>query len=219
MSDSNQIMEIIKEELQKPTPVSNKILNLLLDLRRKAEFQQLSDPEFHNIVGETFNLNPGFFMKALYKAFRNKLRKLIGAKRLMEMEQYIIEKYMLHEGEQLFYVFNGSLIQNARMLKPFFIESATFFFTINRIIAQGKLKGPFHRYSSESGIYGYVIPIKNIFRLRRVRNNIRYRIKLGDRSSEISIKIALGESEEKREELIDEILQMLNKEVIQEITS
>jgi len=32
MSDSNQILNIIKEELQKPKPNSSKILNPLLDL-------------------------------------------------------------------------------------------------------------------------------------------------------------------------------------------
>ena len=37
--------------------------------------------------------------------------------------------------------------------------------------------------------------------------------------SEINIKIALGESEEKREELINELLQLLEKQVVQEITS
>ena len=219
MSSSNQIMNYIKEELQKRRPASNKILNLLLDLRRKAEFQQLSDSEFFNIVGETFHLRPDFYMSMIYKPFRNKLRKLIGDDKLREMEKFIIEKYNLHEGEHISYIFDGSLIQNAKMLKPFFIESATFFFTNHRVITQGKLKGPFHRYSSELDIYGYVIPTRKIFRLRRVRNNIRYRIMLGDRQSEISIKITLGESEAKREELINELLEILNKEVVQEIAS
>jgi len=151
-----------------------------------------------------------------YQAFRNKLRNLIGDKRLKEMEEYIIENYNLHEGEQILFIFEGSLIQNAKMLNPIFINSANFYFTNNRIIAQGKLKGSFHRYSSELGIYGYVIPIKNIFRLRRVRNNIRYRTMLGDRQSEINLKIDLGESQAKREEVIDKLFEMLSKEVVEE---
>ena len=58
MSDSNQILNSIKKELQNPIPVRSIIVNTLMDLRRKAEFQQhLSDAEFFDIVGETFSLN------------------------------------------------------------------------------------------------------------------------------------------------------------------
>jgi hypothetical protein len=192
---------------------------LLWDLRRKEEFQHISDSEFYKVVGEVFNLKPDFYMSSLYKPFRIKLRKIIGSEKVKEMEKFLVEKYNLDEGEQILSVFDGSLIQNAKMLKPIFIESATFFFTSNRIFAQGKLKGPFHRYSSEIGIYGYIIPTRKIFRLRRVRNNIRYRIMLGDRQSEVSIKVSLGESEAKREELINSLLEILNKEVIQETKS
>ncbi len=67
MSNSKQVMDNITQELQNPNPYSNKILNLLWDLRRKAEFQQhLSDAEFFDIVGETFSLNPNFFLNSIY---------------------------------------------------------------------------------------------------------------------------------------------------------
>jgi len=216
MSDSNQILNIIKEELQKPKPNSSKILNTLLDLRSKAEFQQLSDSEFFNIVGETFNLNPEFFMKELYKSFRKKMGKLIGDEKLKEMEKYILEKYYLHEGEQIFLEFNGNFVQNKKMTQPIFLDSASIFITNDRIIAQGKLKGPYTKYSSELAFYGYVFPIKNIYKLRKVRNNIRYRVRMDKSSSEINLKIALGESQAKREELIDKLFEMLSKEIVEE---
>lgn len=216
MSDSNQILNIIKEELQKPKPNSSKILNTLLDLRSKAEFQQFSDSEFFNIVGETFNLNPEFFMKELYKSFRKKIGKLIGAEKLKEMEKYILEKYCLHEGEQIFLEFNGNFVQNKKMTQPIFLDSASIFITNDRIIGQGKLKGLYNKYSSELAFYGYVFPIKNIHKLRKVRNNIRYRVMVGNSSSEINLKIALGESQAKREENIDKLFEMLSKEVVEE---
>ena len=220
MNDINQVMTSIKEELQQQQPSASKILPILYDLKRKEEYQQLSDSEFYNIVGETFNLKPEFFMKTLYKPFRNVVTKLIGKDKLKEMEKHILEKYSLHEGEQIFFEFNGNLYQNAKMLKPLEMFPASFFLTNDRIIAQGKLKGPYHKYSSELGIYGYVIPIKNIYRLRRVRNNIRYRTKLGDRVTEINLKITLGgEGLEKREERIEKIFEHLNKEVIEELTA
>lgn len=214
MSDNNQILNILKEELQKPRPSSSKILNTLWDLRREAEFQHLSDSEFFNIVGETFNLKPEFFMKALYKPFRKKMGKLIGDEKLKEMEKYILEKYCLHEGEQIIFEFNGRIIQNRKMIQPILIDYASIFFTNDRMIAQGKLKGPYNKYISDLAFYGYVIPIKNNFRLRRVRNNIRYRVMVDDRESEVNLKVALGESQAKKEEVIDKLLEMLNKEVV-----
>jgi len=145
--------------------------------------------------------------------------KLVGAEKLKEMEKYILEKYFLHEGEQIFFEFNGNLIQNRKMTEPFFIDSASFFFTNDRIIAQGKLKGPYNKYISDLAFYGFVIPIKNNFRLRKVRNNIRYRVMVDDRQSEINLKIALGESQAKREEIINKIFEMLCKEISEEYAS
>ena len=219
MNDINQVMNSIKEELQQQRPAASIILNILYDLKRKEEYQHLSDSDFYHIVGETFNLKPEFFMKTLYKPFRIKLRKLIGDERLQELERQILEKYILYEGEQIIFEFEGNLYQNAKMLSPISIYPASFFVTKERIIAQGKLKGPFHKYSSELGIYGYVIPIKNIYKLRRGRNNIKYRTKLGDRVCQINLKIDLGESQEKREEHIDKLFEHLNKEVIEVSTA
>jgi len=173
----------------------------------------LSDSEFFDILGEVFKSNPEDYMKNLYGEVRKTVKKLYGDEKLNEMERYFIEKYCLYDGEQILFVFDGNLIQNAKMLKPFFIDSASFFLTNKRIIAQGKLKGPFHRYSSELGIYGYVIPIKNIYRLKRDSNSIRYRTILGDRVSGINLKIALGESQAKREEEINTIFKILSKDV------
>lgn len=219
MSYSNQVLNILKEEIERPKPSSSKILNSLLDLWGKAEFQQFSDSELFNIVGETFNSKPGFFMKKLYKSFRSKMGKLIGDEKLKEMEKFILEKYYLHEGEKILFELNGNLIQNRKMTEPIFINSASIFFTNDRMIAQGKLKGPYNKYIPNIAFYGYEIPIKNNFRLRRVRNNIRYRVMVDEKQSEVNLKIALGESQANREELIDRLFEMLSKETSEEYTS
>ena len=216
MSDISKVLNIIKEELQKSKSSSSKILKTLLDLRSKEDYQQLSDSEFYNIVGETINLKPEFFMKEIYNSFRNKMRKLIGDEKLMEMDKYILEKYYLHEGEQILLEFKGNLGQNRRMTEPIFIDGANFFATNDRIIAQGKLKGPYNKYSSELAFYGYLIPIKNNFKLRKIRNNVRYRVIVNNKPSEINLKIALEASETKREENIDKLFEMLSKETSEE---
>ncbi|MFX1504194.1 MAG: hypothetical protein ACFFDH_24755 [Promethearchaeota archaeon] len=219
MSDLNQIMNVIKEDFQKSKPSSNKVLNVLLDLRRKAEFQQLSDSEFFNIVGETFKLNPEFFMKKLYRSFRSKIGKLIGDEKLKELERNILEKHYLHEGEQILFEFNGDVGQNRRMTEPLLLTSASIFCTNERFIAQGKLNGPYNRYISDLAFYGYMFPFKNIFKLSKSSKKIKYRMMVDNKPSEVQVKIALRESQEKREELIDEIFEMLSKETSEESLS
>ncbi|MFW9866048.1 MAG: hypothetical protein ACFFEN_08105 [Candidatus Thorarchaeota archaeon] len=219
MSDSSNVLNIIKEELQKSKSSSSKILNTLLDLRKKEEFQQLSDSEFYDIVGETINSKPEFFMKKIYKSFRNQVRKLIGDEKFMEMEKYILEKYFLHEGEQILLELKGNFGQNRRMTDPIFINNANLFVTSDRIIAQGKLRGPYNKYISDLAFYGYLIPIKNNFKLRRVRNNVRYRVIVSNKESEVNIKITLGESEAKREENINKLFEILSKETNEEPSS
>lgn len=145
--------------------------------------------------------------------------KLIGDEKLKEMEKFILEKYYLHEGEKILFELNGNLIQNRKMTEPIFINSASIFFTNDRMIAQGKLKGPYNKYIPNIAFYGYEIPIKNNFRLRRVRNNIRYRVMVDEKQSEVNLKIALGESQANREELIDRLFEMLSKETSEEYTS
>ncbi|MFX1487679.1 MAG: hypothetical protein ACFFBI_00910 [Promethearchaeota archaeon] len=219
MNDINIVLNIIKEELQNTKPSSSKILKSLMDLRSKQEFQQLSDSEFYNIVGETINSKPEFFMEKLYNSFRSKMRKLIGDEKLMEMEQDILEKHFLHEGEQILLELRGNFGQNRKMTQPIFIDRANLFVTNDRIIVQGKVKGPYNKYSSERGFYGYLVPIKSNYRLRRVRNNIRYRVIVNDRESEINIKVTLGESEAKREENINKLFEIISKETSEEPSS
>ena len=145
MSDSNQILNSIKEELQNPIPDRSKILNTLMDLRRKAEFQQhLSDSEFFDIVGETFSLNPEFFMEKLFEKFRYNIGRLIGGEKLKEMDKYILEKFCLYDGEQILYEFKGNMKQeemfdswDSDSTMRVSVTSGNIFITNDRIIALG----------------------------------------------------------------------------------
>jgi len=112
MSVVNQIMNNIKEELANPEPSSKRIITHLTDLRSKEEYQSLSDSEFYDIVGETFKLNPEFFMKSIYEEMlilQTRGRKLYENINNMEMEKYIIEKFCLYEGEQILFECSGKI--------------------------------------------------------------------------------------------------------------
>ena len=149
----NQVINDIKKEVRNPRISVNKILKSLYDLRTKEKFQQLSDSEFFDIVGEIFKMNPDFYMKELYQTFRNKMGKIIGAEKLKEMEKYIIEKFCLYKEEQILYECEGNIKQTELLeQKPsgkykmdsfplkISVRSGVLFFTNYRIIAQGKLK-------------------------------------------------------------------------------
>jgi len=132
---------------------SKRNLAYLYDLQTQNKSQQLSDSEFFDAVGETFRLNPEFFMKELYNPFRKKMGISIGAEKLKEMGKYIIEKFCLGENEEILYECKGKISLNELLeRKPsgkykmvsrpvkLSVSSGNLFFTNYRIIAQGKLK-------------------------------------------------------------------------------
>ena len=67
--DINQIANKIYEEMSSADPYITRIVGYLDDLRTKEEFQSLADVDFYDIVGETFKLNPEYFMKHIYEKF------------------------------------------------------------------------------------------------------------------------------------------------------
>ena len=132
---------------------SKRNLAYLYDLQTQNKSQQLSDSEFFDAVGETFRLNPDFFMKELYNAFINKMGKILGAEKRKEMERYVIEKFCLLEDEQILYELKGNIKQTELLeQKPsgkykmdnlplkISVNTADIFITNYRIIAHGVLK-------------------------------------------------------------------------------
>jgi len=151
--DKNQVLSNIKKELNYPPPSTTIILKILYELRSKDRSQQFTDLEFFDIVGETFKLNPDYFMKELYEPFRKKMGISIGAEKLKELDKYIIEKFCLLEDERILYECKGNvqfteLFEQSKsgkykmVSRPVVISvrSGNLFFTNNGIFAQGKLK-------------------------------------------------------------------------------
>jgi len=72
--DKNQVLNIIKEYLEKDILPKRKRAELLLifrHLRTKEEYQDISDSEYLDIVRETYRLNPQFFMDLLYPKMKD----------------------------------------------------------------------------------------------------------------------------------------------------
>jgi hypothetical protein len=159
MSDVNQVLNKLKEAVS--GQYYGTIIKTLCALRTKKKFRHLSDSEFFDIVGETFKLDPDYFMRAIFIPFRNKIDIIIGSSRRKEMEDYIIRNFCFYEGEQILYKCEGTisnteignwdksgkyksaysvlaLYKGSNPIKVS-VKSARLIFTNFRIIAQGKL--------------------------------------------------------------------------------
>ncbi len=156
MSDVNQIVNNIKEEITRSEPSSTRIINLLYDLRTREEYQTLTDSEFYDIVGETFKLNQDFFMKHIYEKWKNlffQARVIVNEE---EMGNYIFEKYCFYDGEQILYKFRGKIeltIPSNSMVKVS-VETRSIIVTNYRIIAQGTLQASGGRNKWGPGLIG-----------------------------------------------------------------
>ena len=135
MSDVSLAMNRIAEELKRPNPSKKKILNFLYDL-------QLYDFEFLNSIGETYKLNPQFFMKTLYSDIWKKMGKLLGKGGRIRAERYIVENYCILGEEHILYECEGSIKNKRPLKKPTIrisVNLGVLFITNQRIIAHGKL--------------------------------------------------------------------------------
>ena len=196
----NQVINDIKKEFQNPKPRTERILKTLFDLRANRKSQKLSDSEFFDIVGETFNIDRDFFMKEIYNAFIMKIGSLIGTDKRQEMEKYIIEKYCLTKDEQILYEceaevqkqsmgsFAATMVAGAAITS---VRHGNVFLTNNRLIVGGLLKarGGGNRKDmrqeviKSSSVFGYEFPSTNLQSLgfRHKKPFVAYSI--GNRSS------------------------------------
>jgi len=112
----NRILNKIKKEYeQAPSKDLNRMLDLKLkildiysDLLSKEEYQHLSDSDFNLIVGETFKLNPEFFMDSLYRDLRQRMEKknidfnfFVGETFKLNPEFYLSEKFEIFGPEHI----------------------------------------------------------------------------------------------------------------------
>ncbi|MBY9009438.1 MAG: hypothetical protein KGD74_06200 [Candidatus Lokiarchaeota archaeon] len=192
-SGVNQIVNNIKEEMLKPYPNSTRIITHLHDLRTREEYQSLFNSEFYDIVGETFKLNPEYFMKSIYGngRFYKKINK-------SEMEKYILEKLCLYDGEQILFEGVGEIEQKSVDVGVW--VGGRIYVTNYRIIAHGALKShgrgptlldlvslPLTGGAGKSTIingstnqelpcYGYQFKIKNHQGLKKKDYRIKYNV-------------------------------------------
>jgi len=153
------ILNSIKKEFDRVDPskdinweekLRTEILSFFFGLLTKEEYRHLSDSNFNYIVGETFKMNPEFFMDSLYVDLRQRLKK----QKRLKMDKYIIEKYSLIEGEHIIFEYNGNIkFFDYQMVKSsgglssvepwrvawISITSGSIFLTNYRLIAQGML--------------------------------------------------------------------------------
>lgn len=183
----NQVMDSIKRALKMRKISQMEILTYLYTLQAN---DSLSNFEFFDIIGETYQLNPKFFMVSIYTKIRRKFSKIYGDEGMRVMNKYILEKFCLDEGEQIIYELNGKIRQ--KVPKKYTIKvHGTIYVTNHRIIAHGKSE--FHPYESAGSVifqvviggtgenpkkikiahisssgpcYGYPFPIKNLRGLR-----------------------------------------------------
>jgi hypothetical protein len=101
----------IRNEFGKPKPESKKILKVLYQLGKDAKKQKITDSEFFDAVGETFRMQPEFFMNELYPFFIEKMANIIGGDKRREMERHILEKFCLLGDERIIYEFKGNITQ------------------------------------------------------------------------------------------------------------
>lgn len=154
---TEDILNKIKEEFEKASSedlisgerLTQKLLTTFSDLLYKEEYQYLSDSNLNFIVGETFNLDPEYFMGSLYWYLRQRMEK----KNRLLMDKYIIEKHSLIDEEHIIYECNGNIKLTVKLtVKPsgnlksggslpesITITLGSIFLTNYRVIAQGIL--------------------------------------------------------------------------------
>jgi len=102
-----KVKDKIREELEKGLPSKRKILSYLLDLHKKDKYPSFSDFDFYDIVGYTYKLNLDYKLNLemlfypIYDALKKKIKKLYGAEKRLEMEQYLKEKFGLFGPEHI----------------------------------------------------------------------------------------------------------------------
>jgi len=217
---------------------SLQILTEGIELDPKDEWRYIPDTEFFDLVGGTFKLNPEFFMKHLYHKVRRKLHKDMKKRRdvsfrdsikefkeegyvgkLVEMDKYVFEKFCLYDGEQIL-LKSGGVIKWGEAL-----FSGVIYVTNNRIISLGgliALSSSARRkakmiinFSLQQKCYGYVFPIKNLFKLKKISNGVSYNTELNGRSRRFKIKIAKLPNREEHINKLFEILSQHSKEEVQ----
>lgn len=225
LKSGKQILDSIKKELTKARPSKSIILSYIFD------FQLVFYSALFDVVGETFKLNPEFYMNNLYGDIETRTYERYGEGKVGEMQKYIVERFCLNDGEQIHYecpsVFINYWENPTLKSRGFRVIGATLFVTNYRIIAQGltwkqggeassgkRALKTIMDLSIQQECYGYVFPIKNLISLKKTSKGVSYdinlKVKNTNRLRNISIELVKSP---KREEQKHELFEILIKEL------
>jgi len=240
----NNIKEELEKINPSPKEILSRLFNLHIltegvKFNPKDEWRYIPDTDYFDIVGDIFNFNQEFYMKHLYnkvrlklekdmrksrgisfkasiKEFKKKLKEEGYVGKLVEMDKYIFEKFCLNDGEQIL-LKSGGIIQGVGEI------FGVFYVTNNRIISLGqrflitlkKKRERVNNFSTQQKCYGYVVPIKNLSKLKKRKYGVSYNVELNGRARTIRIQINIKLPN--REEHINQIFEFLSKRSIEEV--
>ena len=222
----NQVLDRIKKALKMRKPSIAEILSYLYILQST---NSLSNFEFFDIIGQTFQLSPKFFMLSIYPNIRGKFRKIYGDEEMQVMNKNILEKFCLDEGEQLIYELNEVIRKKVPKKYTIKVLHGTIYITNYRIIAHGKfvfelelaIGGSFKNpkeakiayISNSTPCYGYLFPIKNLHGLINPsafnNHNLSYSVKQDEDLYSDDCRITIVAS--KKEDHGDKLFAILDK--------
>ncbi|MFX1554884.1 MAG: hypothetical protein ACFFBV_13220 [Promethearchaeota archaeon] len=147
-SKKNELTDSIKSDRPK------RILDIYKEVRHKV-----SDiNKFYDFVGESFAMNPDFFMTRFSKIYNKNIESLLNMQELIEMEESILRKYSLYQGEEIKASCKGEIgIGSGKMVGRMFL-------TNYRILLQGR--------SKSKGVPGLTIGILDVPLLKAMQKRI-----------------------------------------------
>lgn len=127
--------------------------------------------------------------------------KLHGVNKLKEMEKFILEKFCLHDYEQILFEFDGMIEywNHPTYLSRGVYIKGTIYVSNYRIFALGKIRPQddvttdietekqIEEFSLQQECYGYVFPIKNLSKFKKKSKIVSYHVEVNNRTKDIRI--------------------------------
>ena len=108
MSDINEYLETklneAKNQIQNKYPKG--IINIYGEVINKVD----NVSAFHDFFGETFIIDPTYFMAKFLKTYHKNITKLLDLQQVFDMEAYVLQKYSLYGNEKIIASFPGEII-------------------------------------------------------------------------------------------------------------
>lgn len=108
MSDINQFLETKLNEAKKQ--IQNNYPKGIINIYTRV-FNRVVDniTTFHEFFGETFIIDPNYFMEKFLKTYYKNITKLLDLQQVFDMEAYVLQKYSFYENEKIIASFPGEI--------------------------------------------------------------------------------------------------------------